>query len=111
MKVRNGLRVIGAVPGEDSAWNIYFENNSKQRSASVTAYVKESFKYTRSIRFVPSVISYNHLFHSGFFWFFIVTNLIKEQYMYIYSGSFFKPHIKFASREKMLAFRQDYKCG
>ncbi|XP_025092011.1 transmembrane protein 132C-like [Pomacea canaliculata] len=50
VKVRNGLRVIGAVPGEDSAWNIYFENNSKQRSASVTAYVKESFKYTRSIR-------------------------------------------------------------
>lgn len=67
MKVRNGLRVIGAVPGEDSAWNIYFENNSKQRSASVTAYVKESFKYTRSIRFVPSVILYNHFSFGVFF--------------------------------------------
>lgn len=50
VKVRHGLRVVAALPGEDSAWNIYFENNSKQRSASVTAYVKDSFKYTKSTR-------------------------------------------------------------
>lgn len=50
VKVRHGLRVVTALPGEDSAWNIYFENNSKQRSATVTAYVKDSFKYTKSSR-------------------------------------------------------------
>lgn len=50
VKVRHGLRVLAALPGEDSAWNIYFENNNKQRAASVTAYVKDSFKYTKSTR-------------------------------------------------------------
>lgn len=50
VKVRHGLRVLAAVPGEDSAWNIFFENNGKDRSASVTAYVKDSFKYTKSTR-------------------------------------------------------------
>ena len=48
--MRHGLRVVAALPGEDSAWNIYFESSNKQRSATVTAYVKDSFKYTKSTR-------------------------------------------------------------
>ncbi|ESO95557.1 hypothetical protein LOTGIDRAFT_175149 [Lottia gigantea] len=49
-KVKNGLKIRGAAVKPNSPWSVYFEMKDRQKTAVVTAFIKDKSKYVQSTR-------------------------------------------------------------
>ncbi|CAL1535412.1 unnamed protein product [Lymnaea stagnalis] len=50
IKIRGHVLIEGAVPAKDSSWNVVFDSNDKDGTATVTVFQKPDIKFTKSYK-------------------------------------------------------------
>ena len=55
-RVRDGLKITGAISKADGPWQIHVDINERQKIGSVTAFIRDTSKYKIRPRFVDLLI-------------------------------------------------------